>query len=241
MRPRPLIVASVRDVVRRSASPQRVAELVEIFEKNFDSVPDPRRSRARRLRAKLCRLGSHQVACPLHRLCRGARSVAAVPRHQGAPPGRERRGRRVGRRRRRRCAAAARRPPGTAEDGAGRSDVAAAGRREHAGVRAGSTCRQPGRRDRTGTSRLHHAAGRRGTLDLAGRLQHHHRDIVLRRPCRPRALRHGTRDRAGRSRGAAGRTRHGGRRAAGHAVAREPGRRRRAGPGRPFIAELPAV
>jgi predicted glycosyltransferase len=31
MRPRPLIVSSVRDVVRRSASPQRVAETVEIF------------------------------------------------------------------------------------------------------------------------------------------------------------------------------------------------------------------
>ncbi len=33
MRPRPLIVSSVRDVVRRSASPQRVAESVEIFER----------------------------------------------------------------------------------------------------------------------------------------------------------------------------------------------------------------
>src|SRR4029077_4876969 len=31
MRPRPLIVASVRDVVRRSVSPQRVAETVESF------------------------------------------------------------------------------------------------------------------------------------------------------------------------------------------------------------------
>jgi predicted glycosyltransferase len=33
--PRPLIVSSVRDVVRRSASPQRIAETVEIFS-NFD-------------------------------------------------------------------------------------------------------------------------------------------------------------------------------------------------------------
>jgi predicted glycosyltransferase len=38
MRPQPRIVSSVRDVVRRSASPQRVAETVEIFEKFFDSV-----------------------------------------------------------------------------------------------------------------------------------------------------------------------------------------------------------
>ena len=37
MRPRPRIVSSVRDVVRRSASPQRVSEAVEIFE-NF-SIP----------------------------------------------------------------------------------------------------------------------------------------------------------------------------------------------------------
>lgn len=45
MRPRPLIVSSVRDVVRRSASPQRVAESVGIFERFFDSVlihADPR-------------------------------------------------------------------------------------------------------------------------------------------------------------------------------------------------------
>src|SRR3984893_14795419 len=45
MRPRPLIVSSVRDVVRRSASPQRVAESVEIFEGFFNSLlihADPR-------------------------------------------------------------------------------------------------------------------------------------------------------------------------------------------------------
>jgi len=45
MNPRPRIVASVRDVVRRSASPQRVSESVEIFERFFDSVlihADPR-------------------------------------------------------------------------------------------------------------------------------------------------------------------------------------------------------
>jgi predicted glycosyltransferase len=45
MNPRPRIVSSVRDVVRRSASPQRVSESVEIFEKFFDSVlihADPR-------------------------------------------------------------------------------------------------------------------------------------------------------------------------------------------------------
>ena len=45
MRPQPLIVSSVRDVVRRSTSPLRVAESVEIFEKSFDSVlihADPR-------------------------------------------------------------------------------------------------------------------------------------------------------------------------------------------------------
>jgi len=45
MRPRPLIVSSVRDVVRRSASPQRVAESVGIFEEFFNSVlihADPR-------------------------------------------------------------------------------------------------------------------------------------------------------------------------------------------------------
>lgn len=35
---RPLIVSSVRDVVRRSASPQRVAESVGIFERSFDAV-----------------------------------------------------------------------------------------------------------------------------------------------------------------------------------------------------------
>jgi len=35
---RPLIVSSVRDVVRRSVSPQRVAEAIEIFEQFFDSV-----------------------------------------------------------------------------------------------------------------------------------------------------------------------------------------------------------
>ena len=52
--------------------------------KEFRFRPDPRRSQARRVRAELCRLGPHQVACPLYRLCRGARSVAAVPRHQGA-------------------------------------------------------------------------------------------------------------------------------------------------------------
>lgn len=38
MNPRPRIVSSVRDVVRRSASPQRVSESVEIIEKFFDSV-----------------------------------------------------------------------------------------------------------------------------------------------------------------------------------------------------------
>jgi predicted glycosyltransferase len=45
MNPRPRIVCSVRDVVRRSASPQRVTESVEIFEEFFDSVlihADPR-------------------------------------------------------------------------------------------------------------------------------------------------------------------------------------------------------
>ena len=45
MNPRPRIVSSVRDVVRRSASPQRVSEAVEIFENFFDSVlihADPR-------------------------------------------------------------------------------------------------------------------------------------------------------------------------------------------------------
>jgi predicted glycosyltransferase len=45
MNPRPRIVSSVRDVVRRSASPQRVAESVEIFENFFNSVlihADPR-------------------------------------------------------------------------------------------------------------------------------------------------------------------------------------------------------
>jgi predicted glycosyltransferase len=45
MHPRPRIVSSVRDVVRRSASPQRVSESVEIFEEFFDSVlihADPR-------------------------------------------------------------------------------------------------------------------------------------------------------------------------------------------------------
>ena len=45
MHPRPRIVSSVRDVVRRSASPQRISEAVEIFEKFFDSVlihADPR-------------------------------------------------------------------------------------------------------------------------------------------------------------------------------------------------------
>src|SRR5216683_1506833 len=45
MNPRPRIVASVRDVVRRSALPQRVSESVEIFENFFDSVlihADPR-------------------------------------------------------------------------------------------------------------------------------------------------------------------------------------------------------
>ena len=36
--PRPLIVSSVRDVVRRTASPQRVAEAVEIFQRFFDAV-----------------------------------------------------------------------------------------------------------------------------------------------------------------------------------------------------------
>src|SRR5262249_36494917 len=35
---RPLIVSSVRDVVRRTASPQRVAETIEIFEHFFDAV-----------------------------------------------------------------------------------------------------------------------------------------------------------------------------------------------------------
>ena len=38
MNPRPRIVSSVRDVVRRSASPQRVSESVEIIEKFFDSI-----------------------------------------------------------------------------------------------------------------------------------------------------------------------------------------------------------
>ena len=45
MNPRPRIVSSVRDVVRRSASPQRVSEAVEIFDNFFDSVlihADPR-------------------------------------------------------------------------------------------------------------------------------------------------------------------------------------------------------
>ncbi len=38
LRPRPLIVSSVRDVVRRTASPQRIAEAVGIFEQSFDAV-----------------------------------------------------------------------------------------------------------------------------------------------------------------------------------------------------------
>ena len=38
LHPRPLIVSSVRDVVRRSASPQRVAESIGIFDQFFDSV-----------------------------------------------------------------------------------------------------------------------------------------------------------------------------------------------------------
>ena len=45
MQPQPLIVSSVRDVVRRSASPQRVSESVDILEKFFDSIlihADPR-------------------------------------------------------------------------------------------------------------------------------------------------------------------------------------------------------
>ena len=37
-RSRPLIVSSVRDVVRRTASPQRVAEAIEIFQQFFDAV-----------------------------------------------------------------------------------------------------------------------------------------------------------------------------------------------------------
>jgi predicted glycosyltransferase len=44
-RPRPLIVSSVRDVVRRTASPQRTAETLEIFERSFDALlihADPR-------------------------------------------------------------------------------------------------------------------------------------------------------------------------------------------------------
>jgi Predicted glycosyl transferase len=48
MRPRPLIVSSVRDVVRRSASPQRIAET----HRNLLGLRcghDPRRSRARKL------------------------------------------------------------------------------------------------------------------------------------------------------------------------------------------------
>ena len=38
MRPQPKIVSSVRDVVRRSASPRRVSQTVDIFERFFDSV-----------------------------------------------------------------------------------------------------------------------------------------------------------------------------------------------------------
>jgi len=94
---------------------------------------DPCRPPARRIRAELRRLGPHQGARPLYRLCRGARAGAAVSIPRTRCRGRQRRCRRVGGRRRGRLAAPAGCPPGAAENTAGRSDVAPAGRREHAG------------------------------------------------------------------------------------------------------------
>src|SRR6185437_13581425 len=38
LRPRPLIVSSVRDVVRESATPQRIEEMLEAFDRYFDFV-----------------------------------------------------------------------------------------------------------------------------------------------------------------------------------------------------------
>ena len=194
--------------------------------------------------AELCRLGPHQVARPLHRLCRGARSVAAAkPPRRSA--GRQRRSRRVGGRRRGRRAAAARRPRGAAEDGAGRSDVAPAGRREHAGGRARGARERPATRHRRSNRRAPTSPrllAQCDAVDLPGRLQHHHRDLVLRRPRRPGALRHGARDRAGRSRARCWPS------AAWWPSCRPARCRPRAwptavgaGPGRPVVAQLPAL
>ena len=133
MKPRPRIVSSVRDVVRRSASPQRVSESVEIFENFFDSVlihADPRLVEFARSFAGWDRIKSRALYTGFvaeHDLSQRAQAtkgnvaegsgdvvVSAGGGAVGAPL---------------LHAALA----GAAEDGAGRSDVAPAGRGEHAG------------------------------------------------------------------------------------------------------------
>ena len=167
-----------------------------------------------------------QDACRLHRLCRGADLGA------GAGKGRcgSGRSRRLGGRRRGRRAVAAGCRRGAAADGAGRPDVASAGRREHAATglahAANSKELSSNRRARDFTD----AAAQRDAVDLAGRLQHHRRDPVLRRPRRPGAVRHRARDRAGRSRDAGWPSAAWWPGAAGHAVGRTPGRCRRSAP-----------
>ena len=90
------------------------------------------------------------------------------------------------------------RPPRRApQDGAGRPHLATAGRRtcqHRRGVAAGGIVVEPARADFTSLLRNADA------LDLAGGLQHHGRDPVLRRSRRAGAVRHRARDRAGGSR-----------------------------------------
>ena len=68
----PLIACSVRDVVRR-ARPERIAETEQILRAVVRCRADPRRPPPRTFREKLRRLGAHQGARLLHRLCLGAR------------------------------------------------------------------------------------------------------------------------------------------------------------------------
>ena len=137
-----------------------------------------------------------------------------------------------------------RRPGGAAADGAGRPDLAPAGRREHAGGGAcGARAARPDEESsssRRGPTSLRLLRNATLSISQAG-YNTTDRDAVLRRPRRPRALRHGRETEQTRSRGAAGRARHGGRRAAGHAVAGDPGRCRRAGPGRPLVRSFPPL
>ena len=142
---------------RRSGSPRRSSS-----SKSLRLRADPWRSRGSYdFERSFAGWDAHQVACRSTPAMSRSTICRSGPATRDA--GRQRRGRRLGRAAApsaRRCCEAA--SPARPQDGAGRSDLAAAGRREHAGgERAALARRRTGIVDRAGARRLHDAAAQR--------------------------------------------------------------------------------